>query len=70
MVIGMAEERWSRKCGECGWVDPDASYASKELADQKVYIRVEGNPEQQLPRCPECGSLDIGSVLVSDQPAA
>jgi len=64
----MAEERWSRKCGECGWVDPDASYASKELTDQKVYIGFEGNPEQQLPRCSECGSLDMEATLVSDPP--
>ena len=70
MVIGMAEERWSRKCGECGWVDPDASYPSQELAEERIYAGSEDNPEEQLPRCPECGSLDIGSVLVSDQPAA
>ena len=66
MVIGMAEERWSRKCGECGWVNPDASYASKDLADQKVYAGFEDNPEEQLPRCPVCGSLDIEAILVSD----
>jgi len=68
MVIGMAEERWSRKCGECGWVDPDASYSSKDLAEAKVYAGFEDNPEEQLPRCPECGSLDIEAILVADPP--
>jgi hypothetical protein len=71
MVIGMAEERWSRKCGECGWIDPDASYASKDLAVERVYAGFGGATlEEQLPRCPGCGSLDIGPVLVSDPPAA
>ncbi len=68
MVIGMAGERWSRKCGECGWVDPDASYSSKDLAEAKVYAGFEDNPEEQLLRCPVCGSLDVGAVLVSDPP--
>jgi hypothetical protein len=66
----MVEERWSRECGECGWVDPDASYPSKQLAEQRVYARFEGNLEEQLPRCAQCGSLDIGLVLVSDRSAA
>jgi hypothetical protein len=71
MVIDMAEERWSRKCGECGWIDSDASYASKDLAEERVYAGFGGATlEEQLPRCPECGSLDIGPVLVSDPPAA
>jgi ribosomal protein S27AE len=64
MVIPMlAEDRWSRECGECGWVDPDASYPTRDLAEQKVYAG-------QLPRCPECGSLDMAAILVSDPPAA
>jgi hypothetical protein len=64
----MAEEQWSRKCGECGRVDPAASYPSKELAEERVYAGSEDNPEEQLPRCSECGSLDMEAILVSDPP--
>jgi hypothetical protein len=68
MVIGMAEERWSRKYG---WIDPEASYASKDLAVERVYAGFGGATlEEQLPRCPKSGSLDIRPVLVSDPPAA
>ena len=47
----------------------EASYSSSDLAEQKVYAGFGGaNLEQQLPRCPECGSLDLEAILVSVPP--
>jgi uncharacterized Zn finger protein len=68
MVIGMAKDRWTRKCNECGSVDSAASYPSKELAELKVYAEYEGKLEHHAPRCTNCGSLDIEAILVSDPP--
>src|SRR6476646_3986365 len=35
-AIAMAQGRWTRMCQDCGWVEPGASYPSKEFAEPNV----------------------------------
>ena len=65
----MAQERWTRKCQECGWVEPDGSYPSQAIAERKAYASFD-KLEPVGPRCPECSSLNVEGVLVAETPEA
>ena len=47
----MAQGRWTRKCQDCGWVEPGASYPSKEFAEPNVDAGF-GELEPRAPRMP------------------
>lgn len=65
----MAQGRWTRKCQDCDWVEPGASYPSKEFAEPNVDAGF-GELEPRAPRCPECGSFNLEGVLVAETPEA
>ena len=56
----MDDERWTRSCGRCGWVDAGMCFAGKAAALAETHaVFVDSSVveyEVELSRCPQCDS--------------